>query len=94
MKNKSFIRGALLGALTVLVIMGTTACGADIIGNIAGKIIGESESTKLKLMDTLVDTYFMGIVDEEALTEGLYKGYIDALGDPYSEYYTAEETAE
>ena len=32
-------------------------------------------------------------MDEDALTEGLYKGYLEALGDPYSEYYDAEETA-
>lgn len=94
MKNKSFVRGALIGALTVLLIIGTTACGANIIGNIAGKIIGDNEAAKLKLMDTLIDNYFMGIVDDEDLAEGLYKGYIEALNDPYSEYYTAEETAE
>ena len=33
-------------------------------------------------------------VDEEALTEGIYQGYIAALNDPYSAYYTAEETKE
>ena len=32
-------------------------------------------------------------MDEDALKEGLYKGYLEALGDPYSEYYDAEETA-
>lgn len=94
MKNKGFVRGALFGALTVLLIVMTTACGSNIVGSIAGKVIGDNESVKLKLMDTLIDNYFMGIVDEEDLTEGLYKGYIEALDDPYSEYYTAEETAE
>lgn len=94
MKNKGFIRGALVGALTVLLIVTTTACGSNIVRSIAGKVIGDNEAAKLKLMDTLIDNYFMGIVDDEDLTEGLYKGYVEALNDPYSEYYTAEETTE
>ncbi len=94
MKNKGFFRGALFGALTVLLILGTAACGKNVLGNIAGKIIGSSEETKLQLMDVLIDKYYMGLVDKNELEEGLYKGYIEALGDPYSQYFDAEETAE
>lgn len=91
MKNKGFIKGALCGALAVLLIMGAALCGMNFI---SGKVIGSSEETKLRLIDKLVDTYYMGEVDEETLTEGLYRGYADSLGDPYSAYYDAEETAE
>lgn len=91
MKNKGFIKGALCGALAVLLIMGAAIGGMNLIGE---KVIGSSEETKLRLIDKLVDTYYMGDVDEETLTEGLYKGYADSLGDPYSAYYNAEETAE
>lgn len=93
-KNKEFIRGALLGALTVLLIVGTASCGVDFMEKASGKVIGSSEETKMELIDKLVDTYYMGDVDEEALKEGLYRGYVDSLGDPYSVYYDAEETAE
>ena len=94
MKNKGFIRGALFGALTVLLIIGTASCGTKIVGNITGGIIGSKEENKLDLMDMLIDNYYMEMVDKEDLKEGLYKGYIEALGDPYSEYSDAEETTE
>jgi len=40
----------------------------------------------------LINEEYIGeTVDEKTLMEGAIKGYIEALGDPYSEYYTAEE---
>ena len=39
----------------------------------------------------LIDKYYLGEVDESALKEGAIKGYIDALGDPYTEYISAED---
>lgn len=100
-QNKGFIRGALFGALTVLLIVGVLSCGMKLTGGSEGKeqsesqeVIGKSEETKITLLKTLIDHYYRGDVDEEALQEGLYKGYIEALGDPYSAYYDEEETKE
>lgn len=101
MQNKGFIKGALLGALTVLLIMGCVSCGIDGFGvgsalrrvtEKSDKPVDESAETKLELLDELVDNYYMGEKDGDALREGLYKGYIDGLGDPYSVYYDEEET--
>ena len=39
----------------------------------------------------LIDKYYLGEIDENKLKEGAIKGYIEALGDPYSEYISAEE---
>ena len=96
MQNKGFIKGALLGALTVLLTMGVVSCG---IGSALKHATGKSEKpvdgsveTKLELLDELVDNYYVGEKDGGALREGLYKGYIDGLGDPYSVYYDKEET--
>ncbi len=105
MKYKGFIRGALLGALTVLLIMGTVSCGVNspgirnafrhaarnLTGNGDGPMGGDAEE-KLELLEDLVDSYYMGDKEEKTLQEGLYKGYIDGLGDPYSVYYDEEET--
>lgn len=101
MRNKGFIRGALLGALTMLLIMGTVSCGIRVsgirnalrhaAGNGGNPMDGGAEE-KLGLLEELVDSYYMGEKDGEALQEGLYKGYIDGLGDPYSVYYDEEET--
>lgn len=38
-----------------------------------------------------IEAYYLGDVDEDALTEGMYKGMIESLGDKYSAYYTEEE---
>lgn len=101
MQNKGFIRGALLGALTVLLIMGTVSCGMnssgiwDVVRHVAGEseeALNDEAETKLELLEELVDSYYAGDKDSDALREGLYKGYIDGLGDPYSVYYDEEET--
>lgn len=49
---------------------------------------------KLELIEKIIDTYFYEEdIDREILAEGAYKGMVEALGDPYSQYYTAEELA-
>lgn len=101
--NRGFIKGALFGALTALLIMTTVSCGAslpgirDAVKNFAGSEEdagewGEASETKIELLDQLIDSYYIGDTDSEDLTEGLYKGYISGLGDPYSVYYDEEET--
>ena len=40
------------------------------------------------------DKYYLEEVDAATLQEGAYEGIVDALGDVYSVYYTAEEAAE
>ena len=58
---------------------------------------GESAITpgmvnKLQLLeDTIEQYYYLDEVTDEELDDGIYKGMLDALGDPYSEYYTMEE---
>lgn len=46
---------------------------------------------KQELLRGCIDQYYLEEVDDEAVTEGIYKGMIEALGDPYSEYLTVEE---
>ncbi len=101
MYNKGFIRGALLGALTVLLIVGTVSCGMNDSGirSVLQHAAGESEEPvddaavkKLELLEQLIDSYYTGDKDSADLREGLYKGYVEGLGDPYSVYYDEEET--
>lgn len=46
---------------------------------------------KLRFLDGLVDDYYLEDTKKVEFTEGIYKGFIASLGDPYSTYYTAEE---
>ena len=60
------------------------------------KSIGSDESidSSIQKYKTLIDKYYLGEVDENALKEGAIKGYIEALGDPYTEYISAEDMKE
>ena len=82
MKNHSFFKGALAGALIVLLAGGAVSCS----------VFKSEESQKMELLNSLIDRYYIGDVDETDLSEGVYKGYIEGLGDPYSVYYDEEET--
>lgn len=47
---------------------------------------------KMELIEHIIDTYFYEEdIDREILEEGAYRGMVEALGDPYSQYYSAEE---
>lgn len=47
---------------------------------------------KLQALEETIDRYFfLHEVTREDLQDGMYKGLLASLGDPYSEYYTAEE---
>lgn len=83
MKRHTFFKGALTGALIVLLAAGLASCG----------LLKSEESRKMELLESLIDRYYIGEADAEDLTEGVYKGYIEGLGDPYSAYYDEEETA-
>ena len=82
MKNHSFFKGALAGALVVLLAGGVVSCS----------VFKSEENQKMELLNGLIDRYYIGDVDETDLSEGVYKGYIEGLGDPYSVYYDEEET--
>lgn len=43
---------------------------------------------------SIINKYYLGEVDEQKLLEGAIKGYIEGLGDEYSEYFTEEEMKE
>lgn len=54
--------------------------------------IDEDVLQKMMLLEKTIDKYFyLEEVTDEELENGIYKGMLEALHDPYSEYYTAEE---
>ena len=48
-------------------------------------------TSKLQGYREIIDKYYLGEIDEEKLQEGAIKGYIEGLGDPYTEYITKED---
>lgn len=48
-------------------------------------------TSKLQSYREIIDKYYLGEIDEDKLEEGAIKGYIEGLGDPYTEFITKEE---
>ena len=57
----------------------------------AESIINNGTEKKLEILEDTIAEYFWQDVDEKTLEDGLYRGLLDALDDPYSVYYTSEE---
>lgn len=88
-QHKTFLQGALFGALAILLAGGLISCGIKISG--IGLNDAEAKLTKIR---GLIDDHYLGEVEEDQLEEGIYKGYLAGLEDPYSVYYDEEETQE
>ena len=54
-----------------------------------GEVTGLDET--LASFRKVLEKEYLGEIDDETLVEGALKGYVEALGDPYTEYYTKEE---
>ena len=90
-KPKTFRRGVLTGVLCSLLVMALILGG--LVFALRGSLgtLADLNLSKLQYISTLVHHYYYEEVDEEALAEGIYKGYMEGLDDPYSVYYTAQE---
>lgn len=89
--KKGFIKGALTGALLTLLVVSLATCGLQHINE---GIISSDTETKLSYLKKLIDETYLHDVKEKNLNEGIYKGYVEGLGDQYSAYYDKKETKE
>ena len=90
MRKKGFFRGALCGALTMLIVVMIF----DVLFNGNQSVLTSSTEKKLSTIYRLINAEFLYTdeMSEEILNEAAIKGYVEGLGDPYSVYYDAEET--
>lgn len=94
-KKHGFLQGALAGALTVLLVIGLVACGtkgASQSSKTSGNPLDSDTQKKISQIQKLIDKNYLNDIDSEALKDGILKGYVDGLDDPYSVYYNEEET--
>ena len=87
-----FITALVTCLITSIVVYNYATNGSNV------KYVSTGDSSdingELSRFKKIIDEYFLGEVDEQKLKDGAIKGYIDALGDEYTEYYTAEEMKE
>lgn len=102
-----FLVGLMVGLASALAVVAVCYLGIGIQNSIEAQrngagvelsgdsAIDEDLISKLQSLEELIDKYyFLGEVTDEELQDGIYKGLLNALGDPYSEYYTAAELNE
>lgn len=89
-KRKNFWQGALCGALAMLLVAGLVSCGLS-TGSASG-VVSSDVKKKLSTIKGLIDESYIHEVDEDALEQGIYEGYVSGLDDPYSVYYDEKDT--
>lgn len=101
-RNRDRFGAGVLAGVTGAVVLFVAVLGirSFFTGTIPGSELGASGTSaksvekKLDVIDNLIEEYYLyeDDIDGDALVEGLYSGYTEALGDPYTEYYDEEET--
>ena len=91
---------------TIMIIALTAFITFMVTGLVGYNYVTKGEGAKLLIRDvsseqdliaqlekykSIVDEYYLGEVNEENLKEGAIKGYIEGLGDPYTEYISKED---
>lgn len=104
-----FIAGLLSGvAVTSIVVVVAFVLGQNVNKNYTSVTVSDSEEAflqesiinseflqKVETLEMLIKSrYYLDEVDSDTLREGAYEGIVNALGDPYSVYYTKEEAEE
>ncbi len=105
--RKSLVKGRLQGTFItlgivafILLAVGAVKLGHKIrngsilsltSGGSGEEVVTDDVKAKLDSLKSVIDAYYYEPYDEEALQDGMYKGLMSGLGDPYSTYYTREE---
>ncbi len=105
-RRKGRIEGAVICALIIITIslicFAVSFVGKIADGSLFSSIMKSSSDSsksiltdvvkdKLDILETAIDYYYLDEVPKEDLQNGLYKGLLEGIGDPYSCYYTKEE---
>ena len=66
--------------------------GAEKSGKVSGAAIDWNKVTdKEEEIYNTIDEYYLNGIDNDKMKDGIYKGMVDSLGDPYTVYYNSEE---
>lgn len=94
--NRQFFKGALFGALAVLLVGLLGIIGWNFIsgGYTEAGSAGKASEAKLQKLGRIIDQYYLydDKIDEQSLIDGILSGYTAGLDDPYTTYYDKEKT--
>lgn len=86
--------------VTVTVPQGSSSSGSGLVRISPGKVPEGSVLRdrdvigKIGALEQVIDEEFIDSVSDNAIENGIYSGIMEALDDPYAEYYTQEEWIE
>lgn len=88
--------GFFTGLAAGMVLMLLLGIGAGTVLHVRTKdgtnsILTSQVQAKIKELTGYIHLYYYEDVDQEKLSDGLYAGLVEGLGDPYSGYFTKEE---
>lgn len=87
-----FVLGLVIGLLVSLIIISIIFQQNVQLSD--GTLLNQQVLDKVGNLEQLIhDRFYLAEVTDAELEEGIYRGMLAALDDPYSEYYTAEELA-
>lgn len=101
--TRVFLSGLILGILLSILTAGGIFVGKNVYllvkvhstetsASGSGSVINTETLQKMKTVEDVINQYYYGEeISSADLQEGIYKGMVAALNDPYSEYYTKEE---
>ena len=97
-KNRSFAKGVICGILIcVVVVSSVKGISSRVKSIIYGDAhVAEATMNKLSSLEGIINNAYLynDDLDMKKLEDGVYKGFVQAVGDPYTVYYTEEETKE
>lgn len=101
-RNSGFWTGFLTAMIIVCFIVCILLCIKIFVravggnGNAKNDRLLEDVEVKQKVneLEDIIDRDFIDSVSDDQLSEGMYRGIMEALNDPYAEYYNTEEWIE
>ena len=105
-KRNGYWSGLISGLLLAILLIGCVYIGNQVYRIFESKKIAESNqaedaellneytAAKVEVIEETIEQYFLEETDRNTLENGIYTGMVNALDDPYSEYYSAEELEE
>lgn len=104
--NSSFWKGVIAGLVTALLITCMAFVSKLVLdryqsmarlANLShqaeenGSVVNERTEHKMQVLQDTIEQYFMEEVTTEQLDDGIYRGMLESLDDPYSVYYSEDE---
>lgn len=86
------VRMLLFDTVKKMSTISSEEAGSKKPGKVSGAAIDWNKVTdKEEEIYNTIDDYYLNGIDNDKMKDGIYKGMVDSLGDPYTVYYNSEE---